>query len=195
MKQKTVLVVGLGNPDEKYQNTFHNVGFGAVNRLAKKLGADFDKGECRALTAHVKKDGVKVIIAKPITYMNLSGESVRELVNKYKIEQQNCIIVYDDADLPVGKLRIRKEGSGGSHNGMLNVIANVGTQNVYRLRIGISRPVLPDMALMDYVLSKIPSETQQILDKAYDLAADALTEFCFGADIDKVMMDFNGKQA
>ena len=137
MKQRVFLVVGLGNPEEKYFDTFHNVGFRAVERFAEAIDAPFCKGECRALTAHKKTELGKTVIAKPITYMNLSGESVRELVNKYKIEQTDCIVIYDDADLPVGKIRIRKDGSGGSHNGMLNIIKNMGTQNVYRIRIGI----------------------------------------------------------
>ena len=191
MKQRVFLVVGLGNPEEKYFDTFHNVGFRAVERFAEAIDAPFRKGECRALTAHKKTELGKTVIAKPITYMNLSGESVRELVNKYKIEQQDCIILYDDADLPVGKVRIRKDGSGGSHNGMLNVIKNLGTQNIFRVRIGIGRPQQEGFALMDYVLSKIPEDFKQPLDEAYALVANILKDFCNGVDIEKVMMKYN----
>ena len=191
MKQKVFLVVGLGNPEEKYFNTYHNVGFQAVDEFAKSIGAIFDKGECRALTAHKKTEIGKTIIAKPITYMNLSGESVRELVNKYKIEQTDCIVIYDDADLPVGKIRIRKDGSGGSHNGMLNIVKNMGTQNIYRIRVGIDRPKLEGFALMDYVLSKISPENSQKLEESYAQIAKILKEFCDGVDIDKIMQKYN----
>lgn len=193
MVQKTFLVVGLGNPEEKYNNTFHNVGFAAADRFARLIDASFDKGECRAITAHKKTPVGKIIIAKPITYMNLSGESVRELVNKYKICQPSFIVVYDDADLPTGKVRIRKEGSGGSHNGMKNIVDNFGTQNIYRIRIGIDRPKTEGFALMDYVLSRIPDEAAKELDAAYDVVACALKDFCDGYDIDAVMRKYNHK--
>lgn len=183
--------MGLGNPDDKYANTYHNVGFQAVDEYAKTIGATFDKGECRALTAHKKTEIGKTVIAKPITYMNLSGESVRELVNKYKIEQTDCIVIYDDADLPVGKIRIRKDGSGGSHNGMLNIVKNMGTQNVYRIRIGIDRPQVEGFALMDYVLSKISTENAEKLNVAYQETAKILKEFCDGVEMDKIMMKYN----
>jgi len=191
MKQKVFLVVGLGNPEEKYFNTYHNVGFNAVDEFAKSIGATFDKGECRAITCHKKTEIGKTIIAKPITYMNLSGESVRELVNKYKIEQTDCIVIYDDADLPVGKIRIRKDGSGGSHNGMLNIVKNMGTQNIYRIRVGIDRPKVEGFALMDYVLSKISPENSQKLEESYAQIAKILKEFCDGVDIDKIMQKYN----
>lgn len=191
MKQRVFLVVGLGNPDDKYANTYHNVGFQAVEEFAVTIGATFDKGECRALTAHKKTQTGKTVVAKPITYMNLSGESVRELVNKYKIEQTDCIVIYDDADLPVGKIRIRKDGSGGSHNGMLNIIKNMGTQNVYRIRIGIDRPKVEGFALMDYVLSKISPENAEKLNCAYKETARILQEFCDGVEMDKIMMKYN----
>lgn len=187
------MVVGLGNPDAKYDGTFHNVGFAAVDRFAKLIDATFDKGECRAVTAHKKTPVGKIITAKPITYMNLSGESARELVHKYKIRQPDFIVVYDDADLPVGKVRIRKDGSGGSHNGMKNIIDNLGTQNVYRIRVGIDRPKTEGFALMDYVLSKIPDEAAKELDAAYDVVAAALKDFCDGNELDAVMRKYNHK--
>ena len=112
------LIVGLGNPDSVYKNTFHNVGFMAVDRFAEKIGAEFTKKECKAVTAHAFVGGSKVIIAKPQTYMNLSGESVLSLTAKYKIEQDAFFIVYDDVDLGLGALRVRESGSAGTHNGM-----------------------------------------------------------------------------
>ena len=132
------LVVGLGNPDKKYLNTFHNMGFMCVDKLAQKLGVTFDKGECKAVTAHARVGGEKVIIAKPVTYMNLSGEAVQELCHKYKIEKGNLIVVYDDIDIPMGNIRIRKEGSAGTHNGMRNIIKMISTTDFVRVRLLVS---------------------------------------------------------
>ena len=116
------LIVGLGNPEKKYLNTWHNVGFMCLDRLAEKLDVSFDKSECRCVTAHAKLNGEKVILAKPLTYMNLSGEAVQELVHKYKVEKGNLVVAYDDVDLPLGSVRIRKFGSAGTHNGMKNIV-------------------------------------------------------------------------
>lgn len=188
------LVVGLGNPDRQYADTFHNVGFLAADKLAELLGAAFDKGECRAICAHARVGGQKVVIAKPITYMNLSGESLRELVKKYKIERENCVIVYDDADMPLGSLRIRKSGSGGSHNGMKNIIDNMRTEEILRVRVGIGRPQLEQMELKDYVLGKISPEQRAKIEPALENAAQALKMFVSGADADAVMRAFNKRE-
>ena len=134
------LVVGLGNPDRKYLNTFHNVGFMCVDLLADKLGETFTKNECKAMTLHTRINGHKVIVAKPLTYMNLSGESVLELVNKYKIEIEKLIVVYDDVDLPMGTVRIRKGGSAGTHNGMRNIVKLLDNTGFARIRLGINKP-------------------------------------------------------
>lgn len=158
------LVVGLGNPDRQYADTFHNVGFLVADRLARLLGANFDKGECRAICAHARLCGEKVIVAKPITYMNLSGESLKELVKKYKIEREKCVVVYDDADMPLGAIRLRKSGSGGSHNGMKNIIENMRTEDIFRVRVGIGRPQNDRMELKDYVLGKINDGQRTLLE-------------------------------
>lgn len=187
------LIVGLGNPDKIYQNTFHNIGFMAVDRFAQKIGAEFTKKECKAVTAHTFVNGQKVIIAKPQTYMNLSGESVLALTAKYKIEQDAFFIVYDDVDLNLGALRIRESGSAGTHNGMRNIVANIGTQTFNRMRIGIGRGNNGRMDLKDFVLSVISGEDMAVLDKTFDNAAAALLEFCQGQPVQKLMQKYNVK--
>ncbi len=185
------LVIGLGNPDKKYLNTFHNMGFISVDRLAEKLGVEFNKVECKSVTAHARVNGEKVIIAKPVTYMNLSGQAVVELTNKYKIEKGKLIVVYDDVDIPLGTLRIRKNGSAGTHNGMRNIIQLLGTDDFPRVRIGIGKET--PMQLVDYVLSQLNEDDKTTLAPVFDSAADALLEFTQGTDIDKVMQKHNIK--
>ena len=184
------LVVGLGNPEKKYFNTPHNMGFAAADRLAKRLGAEFTKGECMAVTAHAKVNGAKVIIAKPVTYMNLSGNAVAELCRKYKIEKGNLAVVYDDTDIPMGKLRIRAKGSAGSHNGMKNIVQLLGTEDFVRVRVGIGKET--PMARIDYVLSQVTDDDHVLLDPVLDSAAAALDEFVHGAPIDAIMQKYNG---
>lgn len=185
------LIVGLGNPEKKYFNTFHNVGFKCVDRLAGKLGAEFNKVECKSVTAHAKVNGQKVIIAKPVTYMNLSGQAVVELTNKYKIEKGNLIVVYDDVDIPLGNVRIRKEGSAGTHNGMRNIVQLLGTTDFPRIRVGIGKDT--PMQLVDYVLSQVQDDDRELLDPALDHAATALHEYVNGDPIDTVMQKHNIK--
>ncbi len=183
------LIVGLGNPDKKYLNTFHNVGFMCVDRLAYKLCASYDKTECQAVTAHAKIAGTKVIIAKPTTYMNLSGNAVVQLVNKYKIDLDKLIIVYDDIDIPLGDVRIRANGSAGTHNGMRSVVAQMGTTQIQRVRVGIYRQT--PMALVDYVLSQLTTDDKIIMDSVCNSVASALNTFGSGEQFDKVMREGN----
>lgn len=185
------LIVGLGNPDKKYLNTFHNMGFRCVDKLVQKLGVDFDKVECKSVTAHANVNGQKVIIAKPITYMNLSGQAVVELVNKYKIERGNLVVVYDDVDIPMSSLRIRKEGSAGTHNGMRNIVELLGTTDFVRMRVGIQKET--PMALIDYVLSTLTEQDKELLEPVWTDVGDALFDFVNGTDIDKVMQKYNKK--
>lgn len=187
------LIMGLGNPDKQYLNTYHNVGFMCADVIAKKLGAEFSKGECRAVTAHVGNGQNKIIIAKPITYMNLSGESARELINKYKIERERFIVIYDDVDLPLGNIRIRYTGSAGTHNGMKNIVQNVGTTDVFRIRIGVGNPKNDNIDLKDFVLSKISDSVMKELAPALEKAADATIDFVNGTPIEKVMQTYNSK--
>ncbi len=184
------LIVGLGNPEKKYFHTPHNMGFAAVDRLAARLGAEFNKGECMAVTAHTKVNGIKVIIAKPVTYMNLSGNAVAELCRKYKIEKGNLAVVYDDTDIPMGKLRIRAKGSAGSHNGMKNIVQLLGTEDFVRVRVGIGKDT--PMERIDYVLSQLTDQDDALLNPVLDNAAAALDEFVNGATIDIIMQKYNG---
>ena len=183
------LVVGLGNPEKKYFNTFHNMGFMVVDRLVEKLNVSFTKGECRAVTAHAKINGEKVIIAKPVTYMNLSGEAVQELCHKYKIEKGHLIVVYDDIDIPIGKLRIRVNGSAGTHNGMRNIVQMISTDDFPRVRVGIGKDT--QLPLVDYVLSQVTDDDHTALDTVLDQAAQALYDFVHGEPIDTVMQKYN----
>lgn len=185
----TYLIVGLGNPDEKYRHTFHNVGFLCLDLVAKKLGAKFNKGECRAITAHVRAGGAKIILAKPITYMNLSGFAVTELINKYKIEREKFLVIYDDVDLSLGQVRIRPKGSAGTHNGMRDVLEKTGTEEIFRVRIGIGQERLCELA--DYVLSKITDKEMEFLAPAISNAADAAYDFATGCGIAEVMQKHN----
>ena len=183
------LVVGLGNPEKKYFNTFHNMGFMVVDRLAEKLGASFDKGECCSVTAHTRVGNEKVIIAKPVTYMNLSGKAVQELTHKYKIEKGKLVVVYDDVDIPQGTLRIRKDGSAGTHNGMRNIVQLLGCEDFARVRVGIHKDT--PMPLVDFVLSQLTDDDHAAIDPVLDHAAEALNAFVHGEPIDTVMQKYN----
>ena len=166
------LIVGLGNPEKKYDRTFHNVGFMVVDALSDEYGLDFTKNEGRAKTCSFYIGNEKIIIAKPQTYMNLSGHSVLELKNKYKIENKDIYVFCDDIDLPLGKVRLRHEGSGGTHNGLKNIVSLIG-QDFNRIKIGIGRDEkFKDLA--DFVLSNIPKEKQEILNVSYKEALKML---------------------
>ena len=123
------LIVGLGNPEKKYETTFHNMGFLAVGEAAEKLGVKFKKKECEASVAEAFLGGDKVILARPVTYMNASGRAVKQLMSKYKVSPEDLLVIYDDFDLPKGKLRIRASGSAGTHNGMRSIIGEIGSQD------------------------------------------------------------------
>lgn len=187
------LVVGLGNPEDKYKNTFHNLGFMAIDNVAKKLGVEFTKQKCRALIAETKIGREKIILAKPQTYMNLSGESVRELISFFKIELSNLMVIYDDFDLYKGNIRIREDGSAGTHNGMRNILQNINSQKFVRVRIGFKPNIEFKIPLIDYVLSGIKEEERPIMEKAIEVAGNAGVAFCKGESIQKIMQDFNGK--
>ncbi len=166
------LIVGLGNPDGKYKNTYHNTGFNAVDFFANKQGIKFSGTKCKAEIA--KGDGF--IVAKPLTYMNLSGDSVYELKKYFKIALSDILIVFDDIDLPKGKIRFRLAGSAGTHNGLRDIVNKVGITP--RLRIGIDRD--SNMGLADYVLSTVDQSSQQILKEAYAKTSDLIEQFIAG---------------
>ncbi len=157
-----IIFVGLGNPGKQYLNTYHNIGFKTADALAERLNIKLAKKGCKALYGEGKVNGQKVIIAKPQTYMNLSGESVLMFRKKYK--DAEIVVICDDIDLEKGKLRFRKKGSGGTHNGMRNIVNLIGEQFA-RLRIGIGKP---DRDLADYVLSEVDNDFVQIVQNATD---------------------------
>lgn len=187
------LIVGLGNPDREYLNTFHNLGFMSVDKTAVKLGVEFSKEKCRALIAETKIGGEKIILAKPLTYMNLSGESVRELVSFYKIDLSDVLVVYDDYDLKKGVIRIRKEGSAGTHNGMKNIVKELSSEKFKRVRIGFMQDGEVKIPLINYVLSGIKKEEAELFDKATSVAGEIAEKFAKGEDFDKIMQRYNGK--
>lgn len=187
------LIVGLGNPDDKYKNTFHNLGFMSVDKAAEKLGVSFNKEKCRAVVAELKVGAEKVIIAKPLTYMNNSGESVRELISFFKINPADILVIYDDYDLFKGSVRIRESGSAGTHNGMRSILEHLGHGNFPRVRIGFKPTEKTQIPLIDYVLSGIKEEDKLTFNKAIETAANAACDFIKGETLQNVMQKYNTK--
>ncbi|NLZ25483.1 MAG: aminoacyl-tRNA hydrolase [Clostridiales bacterium] len=185
------LIVGLGNPTDKYSGTYHNLGFMAVDRLADKLNIKIKNKECEALTGVTSVKGEQVVLAKPQTYMNLSGVSVSQLAKKYGAKAEEILIVYDDADLPMSKLRVRKEGSAGTHNGMRNIVSILGTTAFPRLRIGI-KSENSDIEIKERVLSKISKSDGELIFPAVEKAAEGLALYIYGEkDIEALMRELN----
>jgi len=184
------LIVGLGNPGEKYKHNFHNMGFMAVDEAALILNAKFKKKECQAITAEAFVSGEKIIIAKPQTFMNLSGESVRELIGKYKIPYENLIVIYDDYDLKKGSLRIRAEGSAGTHNGMRNVISELQESKFSRIKVGIKDDFV-NIPIINYVLSDYKKEDSELFATVTQNAAKAAITIATGGGIEYAMQKFN----
>lgn len=185
------IIVGLGNPDEKYLKTFHNMGYIAVGDVAAKLGVKFKKKECEAFTAEANIGGEKVILARPVTYMNASGRAVKQLLAKYKTDAAHLIVIYDDYDLPKGSVRIRPSGSAGTHNGMRSVIAEIGTQNFTRIRIGI-RDSEVNIPIINYVLSEVKKDEYELFIAASSRAADAALAIASGESVESAMTKYNG---
>ena len=185
------LIVGLGNPEEKYAKTFHNMGFLAVGDVAAALGVKFKKRECEASVAEGYLGGEKIILARPLTYMNASGRAVKQLAAKYKISPKELVVLYDDYDLPKGHVRIRPSGSAGTHNGMRSVIAELGYPDFARIRIGI-RDEAVDIPLIDYVLSEVRKEDYDLFSAACKRAAEAALSLARGEDVEHVMTKYNG---
>lgn len=187
-----MLVVGLGNPGAKYKDTYHNVGFKVVDALAERLGVKFSKNICDAKVTECKK--ADVILAKPQTFMNLSGEAVKKLLRTYNIDAQSELIVcYDDVDLPIGKLRLREEGSAGTHNGMRNIVAEIGTQSFCRLRVGTKTPQLAggEVQLIDFVLSKIDYQYKEKMQATITSGVLALEDLIKGVPFARVQEKLN----
>lgn len=167
------LIVGLGNPGKEYERTRHNCGFRAVDILADKLGCKIDRAKFQGLYGQATRDGKKLFLLKPLTYMNLSGNSVSQLAAYFNIPAQRIIVMFDDISLEPGRLRIRPDGSAGGHNGIKSIIAQMGCQNFPRIKIGVGAKPNPNYDLADWVLSTFSAQEEKALVSALDRAADA----------------------
>ena len=184
------LVVGLGNPGSQYENTRHNVGFLVADELAGRGRFAIQRLKFKALTATAAIGGQGVLVMKPTTYMNLSGEAVGEAARFYKIAPDHVLVISDDVDLPLGKLRIRTNGSAGGHNGLKSIIQHLGSDRFPRLKVGVGGKPHPDYDMADWVLGKLQGEDKKVMDEAVKRAADAIE--CFLKDgPQKAMNRFN----
>ena len=183
------MIVGLGNPGPRYAQNRHNVGFQIVDELAAQHGLSFDKRQFKALIASGRIDGQRVLLVKPQTYMNLSGEAVQPLVSYYKIELENLMVIFDDMDLPVGVIRLRPFGGAGGHNGMKSIINRLGSNRFPRLRVGIGRPP-GRMDPAAYVLQDFSADEESLMAPVRDRAVQAL-ETWLTSGIDAAMNAFN----
>ena len=187
------LIVGLGNPGRQYEQTRHNIGFDAVDALAEQYQISVNEKKHKALCGKGVIAGEKVVLAKPQTYMNLSGESVAELLHYYKLDAESeLLVIFDDISLAPGGIRIRKKGSAGGHNGIKNIIAQTGTQNFMRIKLGVGeKPEGWDLA--DHVLGRFSAAERSLTESA---VSDAVTaaEMILSGEIDKAMNRFNGKK-
>lgn len=186
------LIVGLGNPGSEYEKTKHNIGFMVVDAIAKEVTHTPWKEEQKALVCTFTVDGEKIMLVKPQTFMNVSGESVGPLMRYYKVKPEDVYCVYDDMDLPVGKLRIRINGSAGGHNGIKSLISHLGTENFPRFRVGIGRP-LPQWTVIDHVLAPFPKEQEEAVVKGIEQTKKAILG-ALELGLDKAMNRFNPKR-
>lgn len=184
------LIVGLGNPGLQYENTRHNAGFIAADVLADKFGMKWSKSKFDSIYGDCYIGNEKIIIAKPQTYMNLSGKAVSALAHFYKIPCDRIIIMFDDISLPIGKIRIRRKGSAGGHNGIKDVIELLGTEEIMRIKIGVGEKPHPDYDLKDWVLGKIPDANRDGFNKAVQNASDAVFEI-INRGIDSAMNKYS----
>lgn len=183
------LIVGLGNPEDKYSNTRHNMGFDVINKLSKECDIKVSKSKFDAFYGMGEINGKKVILAKPQTYMNLSGESVIKFKKFYKLSNKNIIVIYDDMDLNIGDIRLKAKGGPGTHNGMKSVVDNLNTEEFIRVRVGIGTPKYKD-DIINYVLEQIPKREREILDESIIKAKYSIMEILENG-IDRAMNKFN----
>jgi PTH1 family peptidyl-tRNA hydrolase len=188
-----LLVVGLGNPGPKYVATRHNVGFMAVDELARRHGLRFSTKQADAEIARGEIGGTRVILARPQTYMNDSGRAVGALARFYKLPSSRVVVIYDELDLPVGTIRMREKGSANGHNGLKSVIQHLGTQNFPRIRIGISRPAISDYKQIDWVLGRFTKDEQEVMDGTIPRAAEAI-ESIISMGMERAMNKYNTKE-
>ena len=185
------LLVCLGNPGDKYENTRHNVGFMVADEVAQRQKKPIQRLKFKALTNVLTISSQRVLVMKPVTYMNLSGEAVRQAADFYKIPPDHVLVVSDDTALALGRLRIRVKGSAGGHNGLKNIIQHLGTDQFPRLRVGVGEKPHPDYDMADWVLGRFVGEDKKTIDEAVKRAADAI-ECILAEGIDRGMGKFNG---
>lgn len=185
------LIVGLGNPGKEYEHTRHNVGFDIIDLFADKYNISINRIKFKGVYGETNINGEKVVLLKPQTFMNLSGESVKEVADFYKIPNENIIVVYDDISLDVGSLRIRQKGSAGGHNGIKNIIANMSTDVFPRIKVGVGKP---EHDLVNHVLGKFSKEQREQLEKTFQPSIEAI-ETIITKNISEAMNKFNGFKA
>ena len=183
-----ILIVGLGNPGKQYEQTRHNIGFDVIDYMANKYNIDVNREKFKGICGEGFIENKKVILLKPLTYMNLSGESIRELANFYKLEDDEIIVVYDDISLDIGRLRIREKGSAGGHNGIKSIIQNLGGDKFPRVKVGVGQP---KDNLVNHVLEKFSKEDREHIEKVIPVVSDAIVEIVKN-DAKESMNKFNG---
>ena len=188
---ETYLIVGLGNPGKEHRNNRHNIGFMVVDAVAKKIGVEFTRVQSKALVTKGEYDGYRLILAKPQTFMNLSGQAVGALARFYKLKQENILIIFDDVDLPLETLRLRPEGGSSGQKGMKSIIQALGVQEFPRLRVGIGRPP-GKMQTPDYVLQNFSKQEEDVLPFVLDRASEAVLKFVADG-IEEAMNTYNQK--
>ena len=188
----THVVVGLGNPGAEYLHTRHNAGFLAIDYICNKYNARVNKSAHKALVGEAMIGGKRVLLVKPQTYMNLSGESIKSALDFYKIKPENLIVIYDDISLDVGRLRVRRDGSAGGHNGIKSIIANIGTQIFPRIKVGVGQKPHPEYDLASWVLSEFKNEELKALEGTFPTVCEGL-EKILTASIDDAMQVCNKK--
>lgn len=183
------LIIGLGNPEADYANTRHNMGFNVINKLSEKYDIEVKKDKFKALFGSGMIEGEKVVLIKPQTFMNLSGEAVQEFVNFYKVPLEKVVIIYDDVDIEPGKIRVRKNGSSGTHNGMKSIVSCLSSEEFPRIRIGIGKPH-EHMDMIAHVIGGIDEEDKEKLAKGVNLGVEAVSELLKN-NIDSAMNKYN----
>ena len=183
------LIVGLGNPEEEYAKTRHNMGFDVINKMSEKYDIKVNKSKFNSLYGTGTINGERIILLKPQTYMNLSGNAVRDFMNFYKVHSEDIIVIYDDLDIEPGIIKIRKKGGPGTHNGMKSVVNEIQTENFPRIRIGIGNPEYKN-DLLNFILTRIPDEQYKILEKAQENAVKAIEEIIKNG-LDAAMNKYN----
>ncbi|MCI8843332.1 MAG: aminoacyl-tRNA hydrolase [Oscillospiraceae bacterium] len=186
------LIVGLGNPGAQYEKTRHNVGFRALDALAREAGAKPDRAKFQALTCLCDVGGLRALLLKPQTFMNNSGLAVRQAADYYKLPPERVLVLFDDVDLDVGRLRIRRDGSAGGHNGVKSIISCMGSQAFPRIKIGVGAKPHPDYDLADWVLSRFSARELELLDPAIERAASA-AQVILREGLERASSLFNGK--